>query len=291
MASETLYANFCNLRSQIVSKLTNWRQAVTNQELTAKALSFNLISLTDHMNKSFLKLEIIECPTISACYRYRVNRIINTVLTTVESLQDSEEIVYTETHVLSGILGMVIVQIGRLSICPLDSETVDRSAIEMDMMADAVEAQVGLGNFECVDESMIDEQCLLKEIWEWMHDVDPGCECSQCLTRNVGDLSTDTELRTLEGSSGEFEMTVTDMDIELWSPTLLEGSGEDLEMTDMNVESCIWSPNQVREGSSEDLGMTGLEIESWLLPLCNFDMEVDSWPPTLDNFKGDMMEV
>ncbi|KAJ5116202.1 hypothetical protein N7456_000550 [Penicillium angulare] len=308
MALEALYTSFCDLRSQMVSKLTNWRQAVTNQELTAKTLSFNLLSLANHMDKSFLKSEIINSPTISTCYRSRVGRIINTILTTVESLQDSEEIVFTESGTLSGIIGLVIVQIGRLSILSPNSEIVDGNAIEMDMMADIVEAQVGLGVFECVDESMIDEQCLLKEIWEWMHDVDPLCECAQCLNRNSGELSTEIQLGDAsEPLNEEFEMTdiiqteglsedpqaIADMDIDLWSPVLFEGSGEELEMTDVNIESCLWSPNQVLEDSSEGLqvDMTDMEIESWLPPLCNFDMDIDSWSSAfVTDDMADMME-
>ncbi|KAJ6031486.1 hypothetical protein N7540_002218 [Penicillium herquei] len=179
-----IYTNFPRLRDQFVSKLAEWKLILNYKQenyTSGQTLISNLISLSDHLCKSFLKAEVLYLPTTPICFCYRANDIHAVLIELILLLQSDPNLVVTAPEFLAGALGMILVQVGRLSI----TGNCDENACKMDQLADVIDAQVGIGAYASIDYSNTREQEILKGVWERMHYSDPSCWCAQCKVKNM----------------------------------------------------------------------------------------------------------
>ncbi|KAJ5613764.1 hypothetical protein N7528_007418 [Penicillium herquei] len=185
LASVTsIYTNFPRLRDQFVSKLAEWKLILNYRKenyTASQTLINNLKSLSDHLCKSFLKPEVLYLPTTLICFCYRVNDIHTVLIELILRLQSDPNLVATAPDFVAGALGMILVQVGRLSI----TTDCDEPARRMDQLADVIDAQVGIGAYASIDYSNTREQQILKGVWEQMHYSNPSCWCTQCKVKNM----------------------------------------------------------------------------------------------------------
>ncbi|KAJ5726175.1 uncharacterized protein N7483_007532 [Penicillium malachiteum] len=180
----SIYTNFPRLRNQFVTKLAEWKLTLNYKQenyTSGQTLINNLISLSAHLCKSFLKVEVLYLPTTPICFCYRANDMHAVLIKLIHLLRSDPNLVVTAPDFLAGALGMILVQVGRLSI----TDVSDENARRMDQLADVIDAQVGIGAYASIDYWNTREQQILKGVWERMHYSDPSCRCTQCKVKNL----------------------------------------------------------------------------------------------------------
>lgn len=185
-----IYLLFPQLRNQFVARLREWKLTLNyKQPMASQTLVNHLTSLSEHMAKTFLKLEIISMISIPLCYSRRVDSILAVISDLISLLKADPNHRISDPEFIAGILGMILVQIGRLSI----SEDVagDEILNQMDQLAGVIDAQVSIEAYASLDIKKVREQKIAKDIWARMHITDSACFCEQCRPASLADLMVD----------------------------------------------------------------------------------------------------
>ncbi|KAJ5930424.1 hypothetical protein N7466_005917 [Penicillium verhagenii] len=169
-----VWEGILKIRGEYIKSLTAWELGLTsNPKLTHSAnLSHNIIMLVEHIERTFLRIDILDCPDKPFCYQPRVYCIISVLLDTIEMLQ-TQKLAETAPGVLANILRMLIIQVGRLTL----AHAGDDSATDMDLSADIMDTCVSLGILGGCDEQ---QKAMLAVLWGRMHFVGMYCNCVQC---------------------------------------------------------------------------------------------------------------
>ncbi|KAJ5918230.1 hypothetical protein N7454_010605 [Penicillium verhagenii] len=159
---QIVWNGLLKIRGEYIKSLTEWELGLTsNPKLTHSVnLSHHMIMLVEHIERTFLRIDILDCPDKPFCYQPRVYCIISVLLDTIEMLQ-TQNLAETAPGTLANIL----------------PHAGDDSATHMDMSADIMDTCVSLGILGGCDEQ---QKEMLAVLWGRMHFVGNYCNCVQC---------------------------------------------------------------------------------------------------------------
>lgn len=258
-----VYLLFPQLRNQFVARLRDWKLTLNyKQPMASRTLVNHLTSLSEHMNKTFLKTEILSMISIPLCYSRRVDSILAVISDLINLLKMDPNHRITDPEFVAGILGMILVQIGRLSIS--EDAGGDEVINQMDQLAAVIDAQVSIEAYASIDIEKVQEQKIAKDIWARMHITDSACFCEQCRPASLADLMVDDSFLDLD----LLDLLIADVSF----MDLSSDSSSDISPEHSFVGLCAGESMDCREDSALDLD--SMDLSSPIDDTLSLDMEL-----------------